>query len=168
MWEPYATDLRELLGDKAVIACMPSTRIQKFKRLFPKAKQATDAAREKSKRWLDGLTETQRAALATWRHSGSAARVQLEFFASLDGSRLDDPALGDFVSMAEALTPQLREAYNRFGVHISVPASERRTPPKGYALLDHMNLRIASHGATLDHVTLYLNAAYAARPKGSK
>jgi hypothetical protein len=160
----YYGDAREaqtMLGD-CLIAAMPSTRVEKFRRMFPQAVEIRQGIAAKADEWIKALKPIQRQALATVTQRGAAFAE----FSQLDAAKLKDPELKAMVKAAQAWTVKLSGEWAQFGRWVRSPASEAlpKLNADRYPLLASL---LTSRASSLyfDHVTMYCNAAYAADNK---
>lgn len=101
--------LIEMVGGKVIVAMMPETRVAKFLRTFPSAKQGGEALREAATKWARKLTPTEREGLEI---NGSALRA-LERYANLPADQVADPALAKLLRLPNAITQAKRGTYSR-------------------------------------------------------
>lgn len=155
----------------ATLVCMPSTRVEKFCRLFPQAEHALEALRAGKKRWWSRLSKDTKQAMAMrFALNSYYARYEaVPAIAHLDPALVDDPDLAkcakiakkDLTSVVEK-RKLLEEAIGRDDTDldsIEVPDD----PTVKYPLFD--GEAVKRGGIEADHMYLYLNAAYAARKK---
>lgn len=153
-------EAQEILGD-CLIAAMPSTRVDKFKRTFPKAIRVYDALEAKAKEWLDELTPTQRKAVSSVTQRGQAF-AQL---AKLDPAKIKDPDLKAAVKVARAWTVKLAGEWKTHARWARKPTDAvPEIDGKRYPLLASL-LTSSASALYFDHVMMYCNAAYAADKK---
>lgn len=155
--------------DKCVLVKLQSTRVAKFRRLFPDARPAAERAREIVKEWYDALDEVQREAITTGgvNTGGDSWSTRLaDLLSYLKPMKIDDPDLAHAVRIARVRSAMLQEALRR---ETYLPEFRGRLPPDPaelYPLLEqiaHPYVRVPSEN--FPDLYLYVNAAYAAKKK---
>lgn len=139
----------------AVIATFGANREAKFRRLFPNAREATEAVKADAAAWRKRISPKVREAL------GMGA--ERELLRQLDPDRIDDPELARQARVARADTSGVaarQVLLSRAGQYVEWP----RVKPS--ALADYPLMAALGYRGTLpksDDVYLYLNCAHAAR-----
>lgn len=147
----------EAFDDKGTIIALPANRIDKFLRDFPTAKKMDDVWTAHVKDFYKKLSENVRLKL-------SLDTTQVRFLKLLDANQVDDPELQDWIVVAKTDIPRaVNEKYAQYVRYVQPPESEEAAPFENYPLVDGFNYYDVS--GNVDHLYLYLNAAYAAERK---
>lgn len=141
------------------IVAMPSTRVNKFKRHFPKAKSVQAGVEEAYVGWKKNVQpDTLKALVMT----DQGFREDLR---KLDLAKVDDPAVKRAVRIAQRDTTAAsasRKAFTRFMGRLDLSMPVCKNPLEPYPLYTDTYGR-----PKLDHVYIYMNAVYAANRKGA-
>jgi hypothetical protein len=145
---------------------LTANRVDKFKRDFPKAKQAWSALQDMYNAWKKkSLTPEQETALAIWDsgryYYGDEAGPAWKQLRKLDAAKVKDPDIKAAIKATETDLTSIREQRRMFsdiGLGERITASTWKNPLDAYPLFD-MN--------HLDHTYMYLNAVYAANQRGA-
>lgn len=148
------------VSDKWTLVKMPGNRLDKFRRLFPKALSSADLLRKTCKADLDALTADERLAYV-YARAGLTLRL-LRF----DADKIRDPQLAKAVRLAEIPVEKIVSL-----VHLATPVlgpdalgtfPQATDPLAAYPLLaDPHTLR-----NNAEHTYFYINALYEARQNG--
>lgn len=164
-----STQAMKLIRDKhadAIFVSMTSNRIGKFKRLFPNAREVGEYTQELADKWLKGLSKKNRTAIYVKENHSN----EYQTLRDLDPTRIDDP---DFKLAVELLTYELptkvKNSYKKYEHYVTVEATWTN-PADNYPLVDiylghyfgYGESAVATKATALDHLYIYLNAAYAA------
>lgn len=160
----YTQTLTEAYPDCYIVP-LQSRRVEKFKRLFPEAKDAFTVGQEIKNKILAGITEQQKIA-ATVQNDGSLERLR-----TLDADKVDDPMLKLWIRYATADLSSLRSKLRPFSA--TIPTVDLAKTPLGdnnpiyrYPLFpDAYDLRSLCRteerkAKAMEHLYLYLNTAY--------
>lgn len=160
-WSNMMEELREHFP-KAQLVRVTTPRQAKFLRLFPKARAARDGINEKHEAWAKALTADQRKALATFGQNGHGRDSDRDLLAALKPKEIDDPVVAEAARIARVWTQELQRAYNN-NRNVQVGAKL----PLGLDKYPLASERRYGVGLTklARHVTIYINAAYAASQK---
>jgi len=161
-----AYSVAKCLPEDAYVVCLVYTRADKFKRLFPHARNGLEAVRRGATGWYKSLGAKSRLAITL----GLELRYRYVGPIALPADKVDDPELSALCRawrLWESGT--LKERYQARAEFIQRPDDEEMidyaTVCQRYPLLDEeLESTIESH---LDHALLYVNAVYAAN-KGGK
>lgn len=156
--DPYKGFLLVRFPDCYIVG-MPSTRVNKFKRNFPKAKSVSDAVREAYAVWKKNVHPDTLMALAM---SDAGFREGLR---KLDPARVDDPEVVLAATIARRDTKaawESRKAFQRFMGHLDISMPVCKNPLDRYPLYVDCYRK-----ANMEHVYIYMNAVYAANRKGA-
>lgn len=153
----------------AQLVVLPANRVERFKRLFPQARPWREVLCERAVAWWDGLTpETQRA-LVSEPDRRYAELVEK----GVKPEAIEDPAFK--AGLEQVVIHQRATARAKGKLLRWVPADTRRAAQQPHTLdtgaypLVHAILNTyhrISKQALAEHLTLYINAAYAARKDG--
>jgi hypothetical protein len=146
------------LPDDGTVIVLPANRRDKFERDFPSAVYWRDHIRKEATDWLT-KQDPEKLRAVKFQMSGSADSIRL-----LDPDKVDDPELAEAIRLAKENVRSLiqgieqRQAFLGTEWDRYVLRSKSQDPLLKYPLLSgSYSLR-----SNLDHVYLYLNAAYAA------
>jgi hypothetical protein len=141
------------------IVLTPQNRIAKFKRDFPTAKDFREVLSETITNWTNKLTDDDKLALKYKNDYYSRG------WRSLDHSRIDDPKFAAMLKLINSdRIKRLQKEIEIFGsrAQTRVQTTAEFDPTEDYPLLTGIGYH-GTMGKAVDHVYLYLNAAYAAR-----
>jgi hypothetical protein len=145
--------LLSLAGENAHLAEVPSTRLAKFKRTFPHAREARETLRTLAQAWWDGLSDEDKLACNLGDLTGDY----------LDADAIEDPEFAGMLRLAKR-HEDLGPAYNVRSPYIGnlgdVPSADPDTFQEKYPLLPHW-----ANETEREHATLYVNAVHRAAQK---
>ena len=147
------------VNDEAVVACVPSNRIAKFQRDFPKAKGVISAVKDAFAAFEASVTATDKEALAVRGDYNLSVIQTILAHAKRMGVKIQDPALRRYEELlAHDLTAieRGRKLYGKVNLAISFPSS-RNSPIHKYPLVDRYGLS----GTKAEHAVHYVNMVYA-------
>src|SRR5512147_1576933 len=157
--------LRDMLPANASVVELPKNRVEKFRRLFPKARNIPEYLREEAKRKWDAASDLDKEA---WKWVPPYS-TEWNGLLRLDVDRLDDPELVKQLRLWQHHENHPLDRWNGW-----LPArkatssySTRQTPAAFARYPLASGWRITSDRGTLDHLHWYINAAYAADRKDS-
>jgi Histidine kinase-, DNA gyrase B-, and HSP90-like ATPase len=141
---------------------LSSNRVKKFKRDFPNAIEVNEYAKEKAETWAATLTDDDKLWLKIQDEMSS--RLNL-----LKDVVVDDPDLSKAIELANKSNAKLeKEAETHSGWASSfITNVEWENPADKYELLQHLSIYGTLDAVMTEHVTLYINAAYAAEGEGA-
>jgi hypothetical protein len=140
--------LERLCPNGWTLVCLPSNRIDKFKRIMTSAEQVEQFVDRKGKEYLDGLSDTER--LSVWLDDNYMTST----YKDLDPAKVQDPDLTTTIEAARLVSTKHQNTLSSYGV--TIPRPEGWTDPlTKYPLFDERVARLKP-----DHVYMYLNAAY--------
>lgn len=167
--------LVEEIHTTGTLVAVPGNRLNKFKRDFPNARQARTAVTEACVIWVSSLDKETLFAMFMKQNNSR----QLDRVASLDASKLDDPAFTSYLRQANKDVSKELATYADFNRAISYcePFSNMfkeieaiESPLTKYVL--HPNSNGYSYHSVSDkqvaHFYIYANAIYAARQAGAQ
>ncbi len=137
---------------------LPSTRVAKFLRHFPKAIKISDEIERLVKQFENKLSKDEAEAITL--HSG--LNSTLRNYRALDSARVDDPEVKRFIRVAGINVAEKAKERRELSRFASLGNLEFTDPLDSYPLFSVYS----QDKDTMDHVYLYLNAAYAARQEG--
>ena len=149
--------LLEKYGETSTFVQLSANRIEKFKRDFPMAKSCDLEVRELARTYTSTISADVLKAVNVQRH-----RWHTEL-RDLNPERVDDPALKAAITLSKAKVGTVMDKitmYTRIDAQAAPKWETLTNPLEGYPLLRHTGYLSRSE---MDHVYLYLNAAYAAR-----
>jgi hypothetical protein len=147
------------------IVVVPQTRLAKFLRAFPKARPAGEACTKAARRWWSRRTPAEREMLARRANLSYEVRYALDCASVLDPDAVLDPEVATAARLARKQSVTLQERYDALSRflkpgHLPEVSGELTDWRERYPLL-----RNADESTSGEDATLYINAAYAARPK---
>jgi len=142
------------------LAIMSRNRLKKFQRDFPAAKEAHKALPELAKKWADRLTEEERLAYVVQRHR------YFNIFRALDHEKVDDPDLIAGIKASSLKSAQLGKA-QIFEDYVDVPKPKWNSPLGKYAILTSLSTYGTLNKEFVEHLHIYVNAAYAAEQENN-
>lgn len=157
-----------LLADDAYVVCVTSAREAKFKRLFPHARSAYEAAKRGAQGWYKSLSDDSKLAIAV----GPTLDGWYPGPVALPADKVDDPELSKLCAIRRMWeTGTLHERWTVRESFITLgdddkPSIDPEEICSRYPLIE------GAYWATLrtnqDHAIMYVNAVYAAANKGGK
>lgn len=152
----------ELLADDAYVVCVTDVREAKFKRLFPHARNALEAAERGAQGWYKSLSDQSREAIAIGEDlSGMYAGA-----VGLPADKVDDPELSKLCAIRELWeSGTLQSRWRARARFVRVPDDYKpeldpETISGRYPLIDDMYRSTIT--SNVEHALLYVNAVYAA------
>ncbi len=165
----YPTAQIKLIRDRhkdAIFVELMTNRVGKFTRLFPNAREVRRYTRELAEKWLKGLSKKNRIAIfVKENHTGGYQTLN-----DLDATKIDDPDLKLAVELLTYDLPtKVKNSYQKYQSYVTVDA-DWTNPADNYPLLALYLENYFGYGegvddlkaTALDHLYIYLNAAYAA------
>jgi hypothetical protein len=156
-WDTPATArvLIEMFPDSTIVV-LGSNRVNKFKRDFPTAREATSVIKEEGDKWLKSVTEEE---VIAHKINGNSS-----WLSSLDDTRVDDPALASWIKAAKIDLKNFNRNYKRFmRWGIILPNPNVGDPLSNYPLLTGMHFYGSVPSGLRNDLYIYVNAAYAAK-----
>lgn len=156
-WNAERTPFVDLVTAKrpgAVIVPLPANRVAKFQRDFPKAKELNQYARKLAEKYVAGLTDEDRFAIA-------ADSVRPRVLNTLNPELVQDPELASVIR-AQKHGSKVRAELAQFSRVAPGAADIRGATDKVKKIIDRYPLLFAlpGYGAPHNDVYIYLNAAY--------
>ena len=156
---PSSRELKVIIAKhpKATIVEMTKNRVNKFKREFPTAKTLQEAQNKIIDRWAKTLSEKEKLALYVQENERTG------ILSYLDPARVDDPALKEAAEAAKFTSKRVKQYHDTFSSFTTAPKVEWKNPLNKYPLLTSwVRYGTLSSKTLMDHLYIYLNAAYAA------
>jgi len=163
-----AHECADLLAEDAYVVCLTGSRAAKFKRLFPHARPAMEAAKRAAQGWYKSLSDDSRLAIAIGPDLGGSYPGP----SALPADKVNDPELSRLCAIRQLWEGDTLEARWRARKDfITVPEDytpdiDPATVCERYPLIEEMYY--GTINGNLDHAVLYVNAVYAAANKGGK
>lgn len=158
-----AANVRAILEAKypgCIYVELMENRVAKFRRLFPTAKRAAEAAREIAQAWFDKLSEDDR----TWLILQENMRSRSDYlFERLDASRIEDPEFSNAVRQRNVKRPKLAAKAKSYSGLFSMPEFDLTDPLQRYPMLEPLgDIYVARDMVPVlaDHAYVYINAMY--------
>lgn len=151
--------LNEEVGEHTLVI-LTASRVAKFERYFPAAKNGMAEARRLYDDWKDGLSDTDQTMLNIEDTYG--ARSDLS---ALDASRVDDPDLAAAIRLATGDLTNVLGRRKLFSLVLYTGQDDPNwdNPLDKYPLVS--NAGYHSRRQQEDHIYIYINAVYAAATK---
>lgn len=155
-------ETQALLG-RVNVCFIQTHRLDKFRKLFPAAKEARPAIMERLLRDWKRVSNANRGAILHGRHLQSSFPVLLH----IDADALEDKALARLVRLAKHKVPEdTRLKWNKWWGHMPLALQNcggeiDTSALDKYPLFEHIDPPYSGR-LDADHLALYLNAAYAA------
>lgn len=155
-WNSTAYQMLTKENPKNTFVEVASNRVAKFKRDFPNAIDINDAIKGLAKAWADKLSDDDKLWLKIRENSSHQ-------YDKLKGLNVDDPDLAEAITLATKTNNTLYNEYHAYSSWLNgtLKEVEWNDPLEKYELLSHLSF-YGTMGGVKDHLTLYLNAAYAA------
>lgn len=160
-YSPYLNLINKIDTNGYTVVLLGLNRVKKFNRDFPNAIRLRDAVSGLVKKWEDTLTDDDKLYLNVQNSPNS------DLLAKLDAKKLDDPDLADAARVAKINNNDLRTAYSEFSSYTTLDFSAWTCPTLKYPLLDSMGYYQYNKKTYRDHITIYVNAAFAAEQENN-
>jgi hypothetical protein len=144
--------------DHSTLVLLGANRVNKFQRDFPNAMSLSDFVKKMAQDWAASLTDDEKLHLAI----NDLDYTQRECLENLRGLELDDPALTFAIDQIQNRQTKLKMKHDSFKSYVSLTGVEWKNPLHQYPLLQSTRLYGTMGTKMKEHVTIYLNAAYAA------
>jgi hypothetical protein len=167
-WCRYGgAEYQRALGVRAIIVECPDHRLNKFRRLFPHAREARSVLVEAAKSWWAKLDEDAALAVVIGNHADA-----LDEFSKLRAEDVDDPELSEALAAYNRwdADTQLQNTYSKFRSYLSLDdesdsvVHECEKITAKYPLVDSLGY-VEDTAEIYRHLTIYTNAVYAAETR---
>jgi hypothetical protein len=156
------------LGDRTIVVEVPSQREAKFLRLFPHARKAPDVLRKAAASWWSRLDDEAALAVVIGNHVDD-----LNEFTELRAAAVDDPELSEALAANDRWTAdkKLRECHSKFSSYLNLYdecemiIEECVRITSRYSLMESLSFYSVPSSKERRHLTMYINAAYAAEKR---
>lgn len=149
------------LGNYTVVI-MSQNRIKKFERDFPAAKSALNFITERVQKWLKSLTDADKTAIALQDDR------EFSYLRRLDPTQIVDPTLSEMVTTLQG--ERLKKINKKRSLYAPVyrmyfSTDDVDNPADAYPLLTALNSYATMNNERMEHLYIYINAAYEAARK---
>lgn len=141
------------------LVCLPSNRIDKFKRDVPQAVHGGVGMKQAYKTWVASLTHDEKVGMVIDRQYG--VRLMLQ---RLGTDRIDDPDLTEAIRAASVDVKAVLAKANTFNRTFD-PDIEWKNPLTKYPL--YTGQSAGHYRNTMEHIYIYINAVYAAEQENA-
>jgi hypothetical protein len=143
-----------------------SNRVSKFTRDFPTAKTINEAAKEIALKWEKSLTDDDKLHIHIMNNDSTGYRTMGLNALKPIVDDLEDPDLVKAIEQIKSKKGMLLAKYQTYSSFISLKV-DWVNPMENYPLLQTMSVYGTMSEMQQQHITLYLNAAYAAGQEAS-
>lgn len=155
--DPYVEMLNGAEKAGYTLVILGLNRIKKFERDFPMAVRAEDGITKLTEKWMKAITDDDRLYL-------NVQNGNTDDLCKLDGANINDPELVKIINLAKDKSRKsLVKEYNSFRRFLpDTFLGDWVCPTAKYHLLDSIGYYGYNEKKSVNHITLYINAVYAA------